>query len=61
MTLMYGKVVEVNETGYKVHFLSETEKSETVYKRVATYTPLTGDVVAFLCDKGKYLCIGKVV
>lgn len=61
MMLMYGKVVEVVGSDYKVQFFSETEPSQTVYKRVDTYNPVVGDVVAFLCDKGKYLCIGKVV
>lgn len=61
MKILYAKVVEVSGSNYKVQFLSETERSETNYKRVATYNPVLNDVVAFLCDNNKYLCIGKVI
>ena len=59
--IRYAKVTSVSSQGYKVTFLGEENESQTIYKKLTTYTPKFGDVVAFIVDtKGKYLCIGTV-
>ena len=59
--IRYAEVSFVSGSTYKVKFLGEEIQSEMVYRKLATYTPRTGDIVAFLVDeKQKYLCLGKV-
>lgn len=59
--IKYAQVTYVSGVIYKVKFLGEELQSEMAYKKLATYTPATGDTVAFLVDaKGNYLCLGKV-
>ena len=59
--IKYAEVTFVSGNAYRVTFLGEEDQSDMVYKKLATYTPLKGDMVAFLVDaKGKYLCLGKI-
>lgn len=61
MLIKYAKVTEVTENGFFVTFLGETEQSRMVYKKLATYTPKVGDMVAIFVDSlGKKLVIGEV-
>lgn len=60
MIIKYATVVE-GGLNYKVKFFGETVASQTVYKKLNTYTPTVGDTAVFIVDnKGKYLCIGSV-
>lgn len=59
MIIKYAEVKSVNP--FRVRFLGEENDSQTQYNKLATNTPVIGDMVAFLVDeKGKYLCLGKV-
>ncbi len=61
MLIKYAKVTEVTEHQFFVTFLGETEQSQMLYKRLATYTPKLGDMVAIFEDAlGKKLVIGEV-
>lgn len=58
--IKYAQVTYVSGAIYKVKFLGEELQSEMTYKKLATYIPTIGDMVAFLVDeKGNYLCLGK--
>lgn len=59
--IRYAKITEVTEHGFFVTFLGETEQSQMQYKKLESYTPSPGDMVAIFEDShGKKLIIGKV-
>ena len=46
---------------FKVKFFGEELESPRVYKMQSSYTPIKGDVVAFVIIAGQYLCLGKFI
>ena len=60
--IKYARVTEVTGNGFFVTFLGETEQSQMVYKRLATYAPKLGDMIAIFEDKlGKKIILGRVI
>lgn len=61
MLIKYAKVTEVSDQNFYITFLGETIQSKMQYKRLSSYTPNLGDMVAVLEDKlSKKLIIGRV-